>query len=306
MNSPDVREPSGEFFLGWLWFATGADLGLGFGVVGVVEELAAGFAVRPVDPGVTTAVIPIDTALGGEGVVFGAGFFFAFPAAGVLGHFFLGFALLALAGGDHLRGLLRFPLVLLCGGACRTGQCFGGNNCSLERHQGLGVHGGKVAAVRGALPHTRGLWWSILVRHHDGDGGLRVVHVERATLRDQLHEAGGPVVGVLDVQSDRDVILAAAAADDREAQHPDDVPEPAGFVLGGDVGRDGNVGVEYCAGQEHGKLDAGFLRGLGDFDLHAVCDGLCPGVGVDDLAKVRAGLAIVFGLIVFGAHGVSG
>ena len=35
---------------------------------------------------------------------------------------------------------------------------------------------------------------SVFVRHHDGDGGARVVHVHRAALGDELHELGGAVV----------------------------------------------------------------------------------------------------------------
>ena len=114
-------------------FATGADLGFGVFVVGVVEQLTARFAVRPVDPGVTAAVIPIDTTLGGEGVVLGASEFGAFPAAGVLGDFFLGFALLALARGENLRGLLRSAFVLL---GSTLGFTLGGFDCEGFRFEG--------------------------------------------------------------------------------------------------------------------------------------------------------------------------
>jgi hypothetical protein len=42
---------------------------------------------------------------------------------------------------------------------------------------------------------------SIFVRQHDGDGGLRVVHVERAASGDEFYKAGGAVV-VADVKRD--------------------------------------------------------------------------------------------------------
>ena len=121
-------------------FATGADLGFGVFVVGVVEQLTARFAVRPVDPGVTAAVIPIDTTLGGEGVVLGASEFGAFPAAGVLGDFLLGVALLALASGDEFRGLLRFAFVLLGGKLGFTLGGFDGEGFGFKGHQVLRGH----------------------------------------------------------------------------------------------------------------------------------------------------------------------
>ena len=133
MESPDEREPSGEIFWLRLWFAPGADLGLGGCVVGVVEQLAARLAMRPVDPGVAAAVIPIDTTLGGEDVVFGAGQLGAFPAAVVLGNFFLGFALLALGFQQNIRGLLRFAFVLLGGS---LGFTLGGFDCEGFRFEG--------------------------------------------------------------------------------------------------------------------------------------------------------------------------
>ncbi len=154
-------------FFGVLWFASGADLRFGVRVVGVVEELAAGLAVRPVDAGVATAGVPIDAALGDEDVISLARGFFAFPAAGVLGHFFLGFALLALTSGEDLCGLLRLALMLLGGTLSFALGGFDGAGFRFKGHQGL-IHrtdgtGGtdRRGGSRGRSPH---LWWVNLRR----------------------------------------------------------------------------------------------------------------------------------------------
>src|SRR5689334_13277218 len=76
-----VSGSAANFFLDGLRFATGAHLRFGFWVVGVVEQLAARAAMCPVNPGVTAAGIPVDAALGREGVVALAGGFLASPPA---------------------------------------------------------------------------------------------------------------------------------------------------------------------------------------------------------------------------------
>jgi hypothetical protein len=55
------------------------------------------------------AARPVDATLRGKRVVAPAGGFLAFPAAGVLGHFFLGLALPALPGGEELHRGLGLP-----------------------------------------------------------------------------------------------------------------------------------------------------------------------------------------------------
>jgi hypothetical protein len=67
----------------------------------------------PEDPGIASAAVPVDAALRDHSVILGAGFFFPFPAAAVLGHFLLSFANGALDFGGELgmkpgivRGLL--------------------------------------------------------------------------------------------------------------------------------------------------------------------------------------------------------
>jgi hypothetical protein len=95
----------------------------------------------------------------------------------------------------------------------------------------------------------------------------------------------------------RDAVGSGTSAEDGEAQHPNDVPKAPGFVLTCHVRRNGNVGVEHGAREEHGELDPGFAGGLGDFNLHAVGDGLSAGVTVDDGAER---LAVVVVLIVHG------
>jgi hypothetical protein len=79
--------------------------------------------------------------------------------------------------------------------------------------------------------------WSILVRHHNGDGGLRVVNVECAASGDQLHETGAAVV-VADVERKGHPGLSGLRLADGKAEHPDNIPKPPGLVLTGDVGRD--------------------------------------------------------------------
>jgi hypothetical protein len=88
---------------------------------------------------------------------------------------------------------------------------------------------------------------------------------------------------------------SGSAAEDGEAQHPNDVPKTPGFVLAGDTGRNLNVGVEHGAREKHRETNPGFRSGLRDFNLHTVGDGLSAGVTVDDRAK---GLGVVLVLIV--------
>ena len=64
---------------------------------------------------------------------------------------------------------------------------------------------------------------SIFVRQHDGDGGLRVVYVERAASGNQLYKAGRAVV-VADIQGDGQAVATWAGADDRKARKPYDIP----------------------------------------------------------------------------------
>ena len=58
------------------------------------------------------------------------------------------------------------------------------------------------------------------------------------------------------------------------------IPKPAGFVLGGHAGRHGHVSVINGAGEKNRETDSGFLRGFGDFNLHAVGNGLRSGVRI--------------------------
>ena len=90
-------------------------------------------------------------------------------------------------------------------------------------------------------------------------------------------------------------VMAGAGADDREAKHPDQVPEPAGFVLPGDTGRDCNALLVNSASDENREADSRFLCGFRHFDLKAVRNRLRAGVLVDDRAE---GLGGVFGVVV--------
>jgi hypothetical protein len=85
-----------------------------------------------------------------------------------------------------------------------------------------------VAKLSRMLPrpgHPTGQVVSILVGHHHGDGGLRVVNVERAARRNQLDELGAVVV-VSDVELDGDAVNAGPCAEDREAE----LRRPSGVV----------------------------------------------------------------------------
>jgi hypothetical protein len=59
-----------------------------------------------------------------------------------------------------------------------------------------------VAALQSGARHVVG---SIFVGHHDGDGGLWVVDVERAALRDEFYQLGALVV-VADVERNGDAV----------------------------------------------------------------------------------------------------
>lgn len=126
----------------------------------------------------------------------------------------------------------------------------------------------------------------ILVGEHDGDGRGRVVHVNRASGGAEGHQAGRVLVGVPDVERYRNADGASLGAGDGEAEHPDDIPEAAGFVLAGDTGRDGDALLVNSAGDEDREADAGFLRGFADVDLEAVGDGLGAGVGVNGRPEI--------------------
>jgi len=136
---------------------------------------------------------------------------------------------------------------------------------------------------------------SILIHEHDSNGGLRVVNVERAANGGQPDKPGASVV-VADIERNRQTVATGAAAEDGKPGHCDNIPKPAGFVLGGHARRHGHVSVINGAGEENWKTDSGFLGGFADFNLHTVGNGLRSGVRKDDFAKRR--------IIVVRVHGV--
>jgi len=95
---------------------------------------------------------------------------------------------------------------------------------------------------------------SILARHHYGNGGLRVVHVEEATHGNQFDKARGAVV-VANVERKRQAGLSGLCLEDGKAEHPDNIPKPSGFVLAGYVGRHGHVSVEHATCEKLRKAD---------------------------------------------------
>ena len=80
-------------------------------------------------------------------------------------------------------------------------------------------------------------------------GRLRVVHVKGAASGDELHESGGAVV-VVDIERKGQAALSVRCPADGETQHPDNIPQPSGLVLGGDAFRHGHKGVKDGAGEE--------------------------------------------------------
>ena len=125
---------------------------------------------------------------------------------------------------------------------------------------------------------------------HQSDGRGGVVYVDRASGGDQLCEAGRVLVGVAHVERNGQAAGAGLGADDREAKHPDQVPKPAGFVLAGDTGRDGNALLIDSASDENREADARFLGRFRDFDLKAVRNRLRAGVLVDDIPLGAVGV----------------
>jgi len=130
------------------------------------------------------------------------------------------------------------------------------------------------------------LEWSIIVRHHYRDGGLWVVNVECATSGDQFHQSGAAVV-VADIERNRQTVTTGAAAKDGKTYHRQNIPKPSGFVLAGHVRGHGHISIVNGAREKNRETDSGFLRGLGDFNLKAVGDGMGAGVSVNDIAKGR-------------------
>ena len=140
---------------------------------------------------------------------------------------------------------------------------------------------------------------SILVGHHYGDGGLGIVDVQRAAHGDQLDQAGAMGV-IADVEGERQAGLAGARFADGKAEHPDNIPEAAGFVLAGHARRDCDVRAMNGAGEENGEADSGFLGNARNVNLFAIGEGLGAGVGVDHGAEWLGGV------VGYGVHGVSG
>jgi len=69
---------------------------------------------------------------------------------------------------------------------------------------------------------------------------LRVVNIKRAASGDEFHQAGGAVV-VADIERKGDALNSGACTVDGKSQHPNQVPEPASFVLAGHAGRHGHI-----------------------------------------------------------------
>ena len=98
---------------------------------------------------------------------------------------------------------------------------------------------------------------------------------------DESQPSGSTVSPPMDGQT----VATWAAAEDGKSCHPNDIPQPASLVLAGHVRRHGDVFIKNGAGQKQRVFDSGFLRGFGDFNLHAVGDGLRSGVGINDGAE---------------------
>src|ERR1039458_2461029 len=151
---------------------------------------------------------------------------------------------------------------------------------------GRGQNGGGGRAGRGARQAGRLRSPSIFVRHHQGDGGLRVVNVECAASGNHLHEPRWAVV-VFHIHRNGQAANAWASAENRKASHPYNIPQAASFVLAGDAVWRGDVAVIHGASQENGEFDSRFGGAFGNVHLHTVGDGLRSRVTVNDFAKQR-------------------
>ena len=98
----------------------------------------------------------------------------------------------------------------------------------------------------------------------------------------QPDKSRGAVV-IADIQRNRQAVATGAAAKNGKPGHGDNIPKPAGFVLGFDARRHGHIKIINGAGEENREADSGFLGGFGDFNLYAVGNGLRSGVRKDDL-----------------------
>ena len=99
------------------------------------------------------------------------------------------------------KGLARWR-----GLVCVTPEKFSG--CAKRPPKGVSPKKIAPAAVGNGRVMVCG---SIFVRHHQGDGGLRVVNVQRAARRNQLHKPRCAVV-IADIERNRDAVATWAAA----------------------------------------------------------------------------------------------
>jgi hypothetical protein len=125
--------------------------------------------------------------------------------------------------------------------------------------------------------------WSILVRHHYGDCGLRVVNIECATSGNQFHQSRAAVV-VADIESKGQAGFAGLPFADGKTEHPANIPKPSGFILPGHVGRHGHVCVINGAGEKNREADTRLLCGFGDFNLEPVSNGMGAGIDISGYA----------------------
>src|ERR1700677_2151335 len=109
---------------------------------------------------------------------------------------------------------------------------------------------------------------SIFIWQHDGDCGLRVVHIECATSGDQFHKTRGAVV-VANVERKRQAAVSLCCFADGKAEHPDNIPKPSGFVLPAHAGRHGHISVKDATREKDRKADSRLLCRLAHVNLKA-------------------------------------
>src|SRR5262245_602678 len=133
---------------------------------------------------------------------------------------------------------------------------------------------------------------SVLVGQHDGDDRLAIV--AGAADRFQAGERGRAVLPIIvaDVDGEADLRTAAAAAD-RTGEQPDDIPEPAGFVLVEHAGRDGYTAFPRGACQGDGEPDSGFSCRVAHVGQNAVAEGGGAGMPIDRVSVVEHGCSVV-------------
>src|SRR5262245_38321896 len=119
---------------------------------------------------------------------------------------------------------------------------------------------------------------SILIPEHDGDA-RRAVIVWAADCLEPNQRRRSILVVVADM--DGEANLRSAAPSDGQPEHPNDIPQPAGFILTSHTRRDSNASLPHGPCQGDRKAETRFLGRAAHVDQNAVLDGLSAAVPMD-------------------------